>query len=1481
MEAAPALDGHPSAPTATARVAVVGAGISGLVAASILAERGAHVLVFDLGRGPGGRMSQRRESITVPPRVSSAESAVDLPNLEARFDHGAQYFTINDPNVLTFLEQRFGGTGTGALAEWKGRFGTWDAEKGKFIPEEGEDAGKVQEEGNFGIKKRFVGVPGMNALCQTLLLPSPMASAVNVNVRFGVQVARANLLEHKNPAGVSDVDQGTPLSPSWELFSSSGDSLGCFDGLVIAAAYRTMPVVLPDLPSLAQVRQGLAEVRASPRFAMMLAFAEPLSHVAFDGVDVVGSDVVGWIGRDSSKPGRVRREEGGYHEEQYAECWVVHSTAHYASSLLASAPPGRPSPELLARVADDMWRAVKPVLLGGSGRGGGQSVGGVEGGEGLEPVLRKVHRWGGAFPVAGVAAAGEKCLWSEGGRVAACGDFCVGGPVRGLVEGAVASGMEAGRKLVGGLVESAVISGMEVGRKLGDALRLRRSALPTVQAALGSHAPAPALHMLAAQGLLTRQRLPESAFEAPEKPPVVAQGLFSEEKMPELTQASAVQMLRGEGVEAGSMGEGELARLVAQGGRREAEVLGGVESGMEEAASWPGMEARFPVLSALIRFEERFGIGSSSWEEVRALGLWERAALEILAEARAGPQRFRGEMARPYHRVLMALVLRGWDDEIAQVRAWMQQDGVPLAPSFPALLARLRHVGQSTPPAASHVPLLSMLTNSPAVPKANACFSRLSADKAKEFSKKFSLRLHNTWDEQWPDIISIALLIVENSRAKTTAEAVPDNTAGSADPASKTPGKLSDLTKALPTEAEVTAGSSGLSIEEKLKAMATVVPDESFIEDDSDEELEFDATKDSVSRLRFTAILLLPVILSQEIKSVILTVRTLMKRVCSRIDRALISQSLLSHLELASHIMPADPISDHSFAVRVAFRMKTKVQAGPGLWRLPAHMVGKPGVRKIIEVVETQAAKHGDSFELLISRLNAGLKAYAKEERKRIRATIQHLQCVVASLKQAWMRDPSCDRTKKLLDERELQLKSYQQVRQERLHEMAGLEAEVKGEVAFTFGADKQRTVSDWSPEAAKTLSQAAVVSLEADWSEDEVKRAFRSLANNKAPGKDGLPKELFEAHWDVLGKHFMKLVADFSESAVLPTSAKDAVTILLHKKGGRDQIENYRPITLLSSVYKVLAWVVADRIKKVLHEVISTEQYGFLPGRRLSDAVGLVADVIEAAKHKDEDWYILLVDFKKAFDSVSRSFLFGVLEKMGFPHRSIRWIQGLHENTTTSLLINGWMGDAVEVVSGVRQGCPLAPYLFLCAVEPLAQDAASRNLGLTGEGRRLAYLGYADDTTLLLEGDAQIEEAEKLLEKFEGDSGLATNKGKSVVLPLGKNLNKQPWKTDGFKWAKADDAERLLGVWVTPAGSCEPTWERAFAQIKEKLILWEAQHLTTGARAAVINCYISPIVFFQAQVYPPPVGIWGRIIKLVHNFMSGNKASTDKGFIL
>ncbi|CAI6006259.1 unnamed protein product [Closterium sp. NIES-65] len=429
------------------------------------------------------------------------------------------------------------------------------------------------------------------------------------------------------------------------------------------------------------------------------------------------------------------------------------------------------------------------------------------------------------------------------------------------------------------------------------------------------------------------------------------------------------------------------------------------------------------------------------------------------------------------------------------------------------------------------------------------------------------------------------------------------------------------------------------------------------------------------------------------------------------------------------------------------------------------------------------------------------------------------------------------------------------------------------------FGTDGRTSTERWKPLAGRKLDAESAAGLAADWTEAEVKQAFKALADGKSPGKDGLPKELFERHWDVLDKEFLRMAQSFSVSATIPASIKEAITILLHKKGEKDNLDNYRPITLLNFTYKVLARVVANRMKMHLHKVISAEQYGFIPGRRISEAIGVVADVIEAAKKGNEDWYMLLVDFRKAFDSVSRSFLFSTLKEMGFPERFVGWVEGLHKDTRTRLLINGWLGEAVDVKSGVRQGCPLAPYLFLCAVEPLAQEAERRKIGLCNKAnQRLAYVGYADDTTLFLDGKRQIARAEKLLAWFAGLSGLQTNKGKSVILPIGHNIGRRPGTLGGFKWAKADEAERVLGVWVTPSGSSEPAWKRAFEKIIVELIKWKALFLTIAARVVIINCYITPRIAYQAQVYPPSEEIWKKLVKLIHNFLTGNNASAEKG---
>ncbi|CAI5463009.1 unnamed protein product [Closterium sp. Yama58-4] len=146
-----------------------------------------------------------------------------------------------------------------------------------------------------------------------------------------------------------------------------------------------------------------------------------------------------------------------------------------------------------------------------------------------------------------------------------------------------------------------------------------------------------------------------------------------------------------------------------------------------------------------------------------------------------------------------------------------------------------------------------------------------------------------------------------------------------------------------------------------------------------------------------------------------------------------------------------------------------------------------------------------------------------------------------------------------------------------------------------------------WEIAPNRRLVGGATEALTAEWTEQEVKNAFVAMANIMSPGSDGLPKELYEAHWDLLGGSFMAMARDFESSASLPAEIKEAVTILLHRKGDRDQLNNYRPITLLNFAYKVLARVVADRMKS----------------------------------NGNKDWYLLLIDFQKAFDSVFRDFLF------------------------------------------------------------------------------------------------------------------------------------------------------------------------------------------------------------------------------------------------
>ena len=337
----------------------------------------------------------------------------------------------------------------------------------------------------------------------------------------------------------------------------------------------------------------------------------------------------------------------------------------------------------------------------------------------------------------------------------------------------------------------------------------------------------------------------------------------------------------------------------------------------------------------------------------------------------------------------------------------------------------------------------------------------------------------------------------------------------------------------------------------------------------------------------------------------------------------------------------------------------------------------------------------------------------------------------------------------------------------------------------------------------------------------DTVHAAVSGLANGAVPGYDGFPSEFFKLF--ALRKNSTSgedadasdgddddensaqaarvidlLVATFAEISggedpSFPSDLNVSITTLLHKKGSKSDLANWRPISVCPILYKILARCLADALQTALPWVIDDAQVACQQRRSCFHNARFIQDLAHYADTLDVSGLLLFCDATKAFDLVNHEYLRQTMRAMQIPDSFIALFSLLLSNATTRIKINGYLGSPIELRNSVRQGDPCAALAFIIAIQPflsLLSVASRRSVtvlddngaavqcslapipfpacdGSPGGGARVA-VAMADDIGACLRDTAQLPPFHTLQRVYERASGGRNNWKKTVAFPLG-----------------------------------------------------------------------------------------------------------------
>ena len=402
--------------------------------------------------------------------------------------------------------------------------------------------------------------------------------------------------------------------------------------------------------------------------------------------------------------------------------------------------------------------------------------------------------------------------------------------------------------------------------------------------------------------------------------------------------------------------------------------------------------------------------------------------------------------------------------------------------------------------------------------------------------------------------------------------------------------------------------------------------------------------------------------------------------------------------------------------------------------------------------------------------------------------------------------------------------------------------------------------------------------------SAEDCRTALFSLPNGKSPGSDGLSVDFYKFFWPIIGDTVINSLNYAYNTSKLSNEQGRAVITLIPKVGKDPELlKNYRPISLLNTDYKICAKVLATRVKSILHIIISPNQTGFIKNRFIGENIRFVLDLVDYCKMYNRQGLLLLVDFEKAFDRIEWNFIHKCLHFFGFGDNFVNWFKTLYSASSGRVINNGYSCRDFSINRGVRQGCPLSPYLFIICAEILARSVNDNSSikGIRLFGTEVKLLNYADDTTIFLDGSpGSLREVVDTFHALRAASGLKVNFEKSYLFPLGSLVSNNPLLPNIFNFKWTTGPVTMLGITFTNNRDdlFKLNYTPKLSRLKRLLNLWSQRDLTPIGRITITKTLgLSQLVFLFQVLPDPPLNFIKELESIIFRFIWSGKPDKIK----